>query len=323
MSVPSKVVELDFGGTPRRKRARRRGPLSPNDMLTFAAVARAGGVRNGALVLGVPRSTVSRQLAALEKVLGARLVARSTRQFSLTELGSLLLQQCTQLEAVMKATDEVIAHTSSEPTGTLRVAASPIVGDEFLPEIIVEYLRRHPRVSVEVELSVDFVDLRRGGFDVAVRTGPIQEASDLYATRLGTSLKGHYASRAYLKARGTPQVPQDLEQHDCIVVGGPKASAWAFRFPGAERLVDVKGRLRVDSYRLARSAALSGVGVARIPDVFAQAYVANGQLVPVLEKYWPRTVLYAVHAAGQPAPPKIRAFVEMVRTGMKDILPAG
>ena len=318
MSVRSTVVELDFGGTQRRKRAR--VPLSPNDMLTFSAVAREGGVRNGALVLGIPRSTVSRQLATLEKALGARLVARSTRRFALTEAGSLLLEQCTRLEQVMKATDEVLAQAAREPTGTLRVAASPIVGDEFLPQVIVEYLRRYPRVSVEVELSVDFVDLRRGGFDVAVRTGPIQEASDVYATRLGTSLKGLYASRAYLKAHGTPQTPQELETHDCIAVGGPKSTAWGFRFHGEERLVGVHGRLRVDSYRLARAAALAGVGIARIPDVFAKAAVESGDLVPILEKHWPRTVLYAVHTAGQPAPPKIRAFVDVLRSGMKQIL---
>ena len=321
MTARARVFEVDFGDEGRRRGVPRGGArLSPDDMLTFAAVARAGGVRSGATALGMPRSTVSRQLAALERTLGARLVARSTRRFALTEIGERLVEQCARLEDVLKATDEVFAHASKEPTGTLRLAASPIIGEEFLPEVLAQYVRRYPQVAIEVRLSVDFVDLRSAGIDLAVRTGPLQEAGDLFATRLGTSLKGHYASPGYLKARGTPVAPDDLADHDCIAVGGPRVSAWAFRAHGAEKHVVVKGALRVDSYRLARSAAAAGVGIARIPDIFAAPLVAEGELVPVLEKYWQRTVLYAVHAAGHPAPPKIRAFIELLREKMKKTL---
>ncbi len=321
MPARAGVIEVDFGDEQSRsRRPRGRARLSPNDMLTFAAVARAGGVRTGAAALGIPRSTVSRQLAGLEELLGARLIARSTRRFALTEVGERLVEQCARLEDVLKATDEVLSNASKEPTGTLRVAASPIVGEEFLPPILAEYLRTFPQVALEVRLSVDFVDLRRAGFDLAVRTGPLQEAGDLFATRLGTTLKGHYASPAYLEARGTPVVPEELPKHDCIVVGGQRAT-WAFKSQAAEKHVNVKGSLRVDSYRLARSAAVEGVGVARLPDVFAAPLVRDGTLVPVLEKFWQRTVLYAVHAAGHPAPPKIRAFIELLKASMKRSLP--
>ena len=323
MAARGGVIEVDFGDEQSRtRRPRGAAKLSPDDMLTFAAVARAGGVRSGAAVLGIPRSTVSRQLAGLEELLGARLIARSTRRFALTEVGERLVEQCTRLEDVLKTTDEVLSRAAKEPTGTLRVAASPIVGEEFLPSVLAEYLRTFPQVAVEVRLSVDFVDLRRAGFDLAVRTGPLQEAGDLYATRLGVSLKGHYASPRYLEAKGTPLTPEQLSGHDCISIGGPRASAWAFRAAGAaEKHVMVKGSLRVDSYRLARSAAAEGVGIARIPDVFAAPLVREGLLVPVLEKYWQRTVLFAVHAAGQPAPPKIRSFIDLLKEAMKRSLP--
>ena len=149
----------------------------------------------------------------------------------------------------------------------------------------------------------------------------MQEAGDLFATRLGTSLKGHYASPGYLKERGAPLVPEELSGHDCITVGGPRATAWAFRAGAAEKHVLVRGSLRVDSHRLARSAAAAGVGIARIPAVFAAPLVRDGELVPVLEKFWQRTTLFAVHASGHPAPPKIRAFIELLRVSIKRALP--
>src|SRR5262249_4227121 len=139
--------------------------------------------------------TASRQLASLERALGGRLVARSTRTFALTELGRELLEQCARLEAVLHDAQDVAARASREPAGTLRVAASPIIGEEYLPAVIAAYLRRFPRVRVDARLSVERVDLRRAGFDVAVRTGPLQEAGDLFASRLGSTRKGAFASR--------------------------------------------------------------------------------------------------------------------------------
>lgn len=318
MTARGGVFAVDFGDEQAKtRRARGKPKLSPDELLTFAAVVRAGGVRSAALALGMPRSTVSRQLAELEQHLGASLIARSTRRFALTEVGERLMEQCERLEEVLKATDEVLSRAAKEPTGTLRVAASPIIGEEFLPPVLSEYLRAYPQMSVEVRLSVDFVDLRRAGFDLAIRTGPLQEAGDLYATRLGTSLKGHYASADYLKRKGPPLTPEELMDHDCITISGSRA--WAFKAQGAEKHVTVKGALKVDSYRLARSAAIEGVGIARIPDVFAAPLVRAGELTPVLEKYWQRTELFAVHAAGQPAPPKIRAFIELLKTSMRKI----
>lgn len=319
MTARGAAFAVDFGDEQAKStRARGRPKLSPDDLLTFSAVVRAGGVRSGALALGIPRSTVSRQLADLERLLGTSLISRSTRRFALTEVGQSLVEQCERLEEVLKATDEVLSHAAKEPTGTLRLAASPIIGEEFLPTVIAEYLRTHSQVSVDVRLSVDFVDLRRAGFDLAIRTGPLQEAGDLFAARLGTSLKGHYASRDYLKRKGMPLSPEELVEHDCITVGGSRTQAWAFKAPqSAEKHVTVKGSLKVDSYRLARTMAAEGVGIARIPDVFAAPLVRDGSLMPLLEKYWQRTELFAVHAAGQRPPPKIRAFIDLLKVSMR------
>lgn len=298
-----------------------RRALSPQDMLIFAAVAREGGIRRGALALDMPRSTVSRQLAALERTLEARLVSRSTRRFALTEMGQRLLVQCSRLEDVLKTTERVLTSAAREPSGTLTITASPIMGEELLPKVVADYMGKFPRVRVDIRLSLSFVDLRRAGVDLAVRTGPIEDAGDLFSTRLGTSPKGFYASPAYLKRHGVPSAPEDLAKHDCILIGAGKTSdTWELRSRGDDVHVVVSGALRVDSYRLARDCAAVGLGVARMPSFFAEGLVGEGKLVPLLEKDWPKTTLYAVHAAGRPAPPKIRAFVAILREALKQNL---
>jgi DNA-binding transcriptional LysR family regulator len=290
--------------------------LAAQDLVVFAAVANAGGIRSGADALDLPRSTVSRHLEALESALGGRLVTRSTRRFALTELGVQLLEHCARLQGVLDAVRQIAAHAASEPTGTLRVATSQIIGEELLPAVIAEYLGRFPKVSVEVRLANEFVDLRRAGLDLAVRTGPLRDATDLFATRLGVSVKGCYASPAYVKARGAPVTPSELAQHDCIVVATKSHATWNFRGRQGDSYADVNGRLAVDSYALGRRACVEGVGITCLPGLYAAPYLETGELVPVLDRFWPRTELYAVHASGQPAPPKIRAFIELARKSM-------
>ena len=318
MTVPPRLPRLQVDAEPTKgRKAGRPGALSPDDMLIFAAVVREGGVRKGARSLDVPSSTVSRQLAGLEKVLGGTLITRTTRRFQLTELGRSLQEQCARLEDVLQATAEVAARTAKEPTGTLSVAASPLVGEELLPPVVAEYLRLYPTMSLRISLSDEFVDLRRSGVDLALRTGDLQAAGDLYAVRLASSQKGIYASRSYLKARGTPRSLAELKGHDCILVGGRSEGSWTFRSGAAQVQVPVSGSLRVNSFRLARSAAVDGVGIARLPQLLARPELEAGHLVPLLPSDWPKTTLYAVHSSGAPAPPKIRAFIELLKTGMK------
>lgn len=291
--------------------------LSPDDMLMFAAVAREGGVRRGALALRMPRSTISRRLSELERAVGGPVVTRSTRRFRVTELGAALLAKCAELEALLESTREVTDRAAREPSGTLSIATSPAIGEELLPAVIEEYARRFPRVRLVVEASIGRVDVGAGGVDLAIRPGPLPVKSDLYATRLAGSFVGHYASPAYLERRGAPQAPDDLARHDCVVVGqGPNPAVWSFRLAGAEAHVSVSGPLRTNSQRIAMEAAAAGLGVARLPSTFARPFVEAGRLVPVLERHWPKSELFAVHASGVPAPPKIRAFVELLRVRM-------
>lgn len=293
-------------------------------MLTFAAIARAGGVRGAASALGTPRSTVSRRLARLEEAVGAPLVVRTSRRFALTELGRELAGRCEQLEEFLRASEELVRRASEEPSGVLRLAVAPILGEELLPSVLAEYLRRYPRMRVDMQLSADYVDLRRGT-DLALRSGPLEDATDLFAMRLGTSVVGHYVSPAYARARGVPATPSELSGHDCIAVGRATQASWLFLSRGGEQRVTLTPRLRVDSFRLARSVAVEGLGILRAATFFAAPLVASGKLVPVLERWWPHLPVHAIHGSGSPPPPKIRAFLELLRDAVRPHLaePAG
>jgi len=209
-----------------------------------------------------------------------------------------------------------VRRASGEPAGKLRVDAAPILGEDVLPEIIAGLHRRHPRLEVHVQMSADYIDLRRGKVDVALRASPLDDATDLFAVRLATSVTGCYASKDWLATNGTPMTPSDLSERECILVGSTPTPRWTFRVAGRDERVEVSGRVRVDNFRVARSLAAEGIGVVRLARVFAEPLVRDGTLVPVLERYWPKTPIHAVHAGTSPPAPKVRAFIELARTAV-------
>lgn len=284
-----------------------------DDMALFAAVARHGGLRKAAAELKTQPSTLSRRLTALEKRLGVRLVTRSSRRFVLTEAGTTYYEECRRLVELAQQADAKVAH-SAQPRGLLRIAASPLIGDEVLPPAISLYLRRFAETSIEVQVSPAYVDLVRQGLDLAIRTGPLDDSSELYAQRLGESLTGVFASPEYLRCHGEPTRLEDLERQDCIRMGGASGpTSWLFSTPGGDERVTVSGRLTVNSFRMAREAGLRGDGLMRVANFFVAADVEAGRLRPVLSSFWPRITLFAVSPGGRLAPTRVRAFIEVLR----------
>jgi DNA-binding transcriptional LysR family regulator len=304
--------------------ARRPGEekLDPEAMLVFAALARAGGVRSAAKALDMPRSTVSRRLGELEQQAGSPLVMRTARRFTLTETGMRLRERCFELEAVLRRSQEELRDAAGEPSGELRVAAAPVLAEEVLPEVLLRLTETYPKLSLNVRLSVDYVDLR-DGIDLALRAWTIEDASDLYAVRLGTSVTGCWVSPSYARERGTPKTPADLIHHECILVGSAPRASWAFDLAGRKKNVPVHGRVRVDSFRLARDLAALGGGVVRAASILIEPLVDAGKLVPVLQRHWPRTPIYAVHAGPNPPTPKVRAFIDVARPCVSRALTRG
>ena len=292
--------------------------IDPDALVLLAAVVRGGGIRAGAAALRLPRSTVSRRLEALERAVGARLIARTSRRFQVTDLGRALVEQAGQIEAVVRASEQLIRRAATEPTGTLHVAIAPLLGQVLAP-VVAEYLARHPRMRVQLHLAAEYLDLRRSSIDIAVRHGPLADVDDLYAVRLGTSITGCYAHPSYLAARGTPRAPAALATHDCIVVGDGGTS-WLFHERGRPSVVEVPVRIRVNDHQVAAALAASGAGIVRLAQFYAAPRVAAGELTPVLASRWPEVPVFAVHTSVSPAPTKIRTFMELVRAAAAAVL---
>jgi DNA-binding transcriptional LysR family regulator len=284
-------------------------------MRVFAALARAGGIRGAGRELGMPRSTVSRKLAELEAAVAMPLVVRTARRFELTSLGRQLAEQSEQLEAVLRRSQELVRIASAEPSGTLRIAVAPVLGEEILAGVIAELVEQYPRLEIDASLSADYSDLRRSAIDVALRASPLDDASDVFVQKLGTSVTGCYVSPAYAAAHGVPKTPAELADHACIMTGPAR---WKFARGVA---VEVAGRVRIDNFRVAREIAARGAGVLRTAAVFVEPLVARGELVPVLERWWPSVPIYAVHARANPSPPHVRVFVAAARKAVARVLP--
>src|SRR6185312_1383304 len=164
---------------------------------------------------------------------------------------------------------------AAEPTGTLRVAIAPVLGEEILAPVVAQLVLAHPRVSIDARLSADYSDLRRSAIDVALRASAVEHATDVFAQKLATSVTGCWVSPAYAARRGVPKTPGELATHECIVTSEVPAR-WAFARVSP---VTVTGRLRLDNFRVARDAAAAGAGVLRTAAVFAEPLVARGELV--------------------------------------------
>lgn len=285
-----------------------------SDLSIFIAVVRAGGVRPAAAQLSLPRSTVSRRLAALEERLGVMLLQRGGVSIALTDVGSAYYER---VAGLVDAADALVSELSGQAVharGTLRVAASGVFADEFLVPVVAQYVREHPEVRVELHLAVERIDLREHRIDVAFRTTPLDDADDFTSIRLGASVNGFFASPGYLEAQGRPQHPRDLANHALVAVGEPdRKLAWRYQEDAQEKLVEVRPRVLVSSATFVQRACAAGIGIVRLPSFLVHDQVQRGEIAPVLEPYWHLSRVHAVFPKGFAVSRKTRSFIDATR----------
>jgi DNA-binding transcriptional LysR family regulator len=273
-------------------------------------VAELQSFRAAGDALGVPRSTVSRRVAELESALGTRLFHRTTRRVELTSAGKTYFRACAPAVGTIQEAGRTLATKPEETAGLLRVTAPVTLAERMLGEVVAECLARNPQMQLELVLTDRHVDLVGEKFDLAFRAGTLKDTS-VVAHELWRGQLRCFASREYLRERGTPLTPRDLRRHDCILFT-PHAprGRWTFRSRGRAMEVPVRGRLVVNSIPLALEAATRGLGIARLPG----AAISDEPLVEVLESYAPPArPLYAVHASGGRVSPAARAFLELAK----------
>lgn len=261
------------------------------DMAPFVEVARLKSFRRAAETLGVPSSTLSRRILALEKSIGLRLIHRTTRHVELTEAGQIYFSQCARIVEEARLAHEHLAELVNQPRGILRVSLPVDFATFFLAPHMPGFCERYPGIRFEWDLSPRRVDLVADHFDLAIRMGDLPD-SGLIARKLTEVPRHLYASRHYLLGRGEPKKPGDLDQHDCLLF--PKESQWSLRCGGVTRTVGVDGRFRVNNIGLMHRLAVEGLGIAVLARESATGDVDAGRLQRVLPDWQASPI--AVHA---------------------------
>lgn len=286
---------------------------------TFVEVADSGGITPAARRLGLPKSIVSRRLARLEEDLGVQLLARTTRGAALTEAGVTFRDHAARACAEIDAAKETML-PAGELRGRLRIAAPLTFGPTHLAPVLAEMARRHPRLHIHTSYSDRFVDLIAEGFDCGIRLGYLGNSS-LTVRRVGPIYGKLVASPEYIKARGAPESPDELLDHEALMQG---TESWSFA--EGERTVTVhpQGQFKADNGSALVAAAVAGLGIAYLPDGITQEYLASGALVPVMTRYpLPPAGIYVVRPSGQPPVRKIRVLTEMLIDCFEKTQPAG
>lgn len=281
-----------------------------NAMTVFAKVAQCQSFTQAARALGLPKSTVSRRIADLERELGARLLQRTTRRLSLTDAGRTFERHCARIVAEVEDAERAVSELHRAPRGLLRVSAP--LSFEFLGGLVAEYLAEHPDVTIDLVCTDRVVDLVDEGFDLAIRAGKLADSS-LVARRLGGVRRRLVASPDYLERRGKPRSPAALAEHDCLVFGGgPRTGSFRLeREPGREPLeVPLRARFVVNDVGVLFEATLAGLGIALLPETRVAEALASGRLAAVLPRWSsPEVPLHAVVPSARHLAPKVKSFL--------------
>lgn len=253
------------------------------------AIVRRGSFRAAALDLGMSTTALSNAIGRIERQLGVRLFNRTTRSVSPTDAGRTFIEQVgPALESIRKAMSAARAQQET-PSGTLRINAFATAAREILAPLILEFLRRHPLVHIDLVTEGRLVDVVAAGFDLGVRGADFVPA-DTIAIPLGRRRRfAVVASPAYFEARGVPRVPQDLLAHPCIRVRLPDGALyrWPFEKAGRKLQIDVQGPITLDEASLSRIAVLEGVGIGYFMESDVREDIEGGRLVRILDDWTP------------------------------------
>lgn len=280
-------------------------------MQVFTTVVDAGSFAKAAEQLRMSTTATSRYVAELERHIGARLMQRSTRRLSLTETGAAYYERCRQILADVDEAESLASTAEAEPRGVLRVSLPFTFGLNYVAPLLPAFSARYPGLQVEVSFSDRVVDLVEEGIDVALRISRDLRTT-LVARRLMPVRLAVCASPEYLARRGTPRVPEDLRDHDCLTYAyASYGDTWHFKKDSRVVSVPVKGSFRANNGDMLRMAAQAGQGICIQPTFIVGDDLRAGRLVHILTDYEQMpTNGYVVYLGGNRRPAKVRAFVE-------------
>ncbi len=294
------------------------------DFRLFLRVLDLGSISGAARSLDISAAAASQRLKRLEAALGVRLFHRTTRQLRVTVDGIALAEQGRSLIEDLEALTSGLRKSALDVAGTLRVTVPAAFGRQYLSPRLPGFLARHPNLKLAMDLNDQIQDLVGEGFDVAIRIGQV-DAPNLIARRLASNRRVLCASPDYLKKRGTPQRPQDLVEHDCLLMFGNKGvrDTWIFRGnDGKQITVRVRGRIETNMGEVVRDAALAGLGISLHSTWHICEDLTAGRLRIVLPEYeLPESAIYAVMPPRRLVLPRVRAFIDDLTEYLGDVPP--
>jgi len=285
---------------------------------TFAKIAETGGFAAAARKLGVSPSTVTTQIHDLEDRLGVRLLNRSTRKVSLTDIGRAYYERCMHILADMDEADSAIHAMHAKPSGTLHLNVSISI-PFFVAPVIAEFTSLYPDVKVSMTMSDRMVDLVEEGIDLAITTMPVPN-SNLVMRRVGSFRLLVCGSPDYFAHHGVPREPDDLVNHNCMkYTFSSWGSEWRFKSPEGQRAVHVAGNMEANSVNALRLAAALGQGLILVPDFLARNDIKSGKLVSVLSEFCcPEMPINAVYPHRHHLSTNVRSFLDLATKHFHD-----
>jgi DNA-binding transcriptional LysR family regulator len=290
-------------------------------MRTLVAAVDGGSLSAASRTLSVPLPTVSRRVSDLEALLGSQLVVRTSRKLLLTEAGTAFVASARRILEELTEAERAASGEYRAPRGELLVTAPIAFGTQNVAPVVHDFLAAYPEVTVRLVLSDGVIDLVENHIDVAVRIGPLPDSA-LVARRLGEITWVVCASPDYLRRRGEPRAPADLQGHDFIALEGlQRYRDWSFAGEGATNQLSVAPRFSVNTAEGVIAGAVAGLGVARVMSYQAAASVRDGTLAPIMADWTPSPLpVHLVHAAHPQQPLKLRAFLDFVAPRLQERL---
>jgi LysR family transcriptional regulator, transcriptional activator for dmlA len=290
--------------------------IQPADLGFFSALASAGSLSTAARELGVTTPAVSKHLALMESRIGVSLVNRTTRRMSLTPEGELYLENARRILGEIEGMSDLLGLSKATPKGLLRVNATLGFGRSHVAPLISRFVRKHPQVEVQLQLSVNPPPLTDDSFDVCIRFGAPPDAR-VIARRIVANRRLLCASPAYLAKHGTPKVPNDLTRHNCIGIrqGDEAYGVWRLSSGRGKAMtteaIKTRGNLTTNDGEIAVNWALAGHGIVLRAEWDVARYLRSGRLRQVLENWQsPPADIYAVYPARHQSTMRVHAFVD-------------
>ena len=285
-----------------------------NDIAVFVKVAQFMSFSRAARALGMPVSTVSRKVASLENQLGVTLMQRTTRRLSLTAQGRAYYNQCSEPLSNLFDAESALTQTQKKPEGLLRISVPVIMGQKPFYEFISALLKKYPRVHVDLFITNLFVDLVADNIDVAIRFGELRD-STIIAKRIGRSVRYLVASPDYLKGRTAPAKPEDLTNHQCVLLTGRNNEAdWHLVNDRKSVKLHVSGPVSSRDFQSVSAFTYRGHGIGLLPSNYCEEEIRRRNLVRILPEWSsPEIFVHVIYPTRRFIPSKLQVFLDELK----------